>query len=436
MGAVSRQRSSVHFKKIWHEPSLFLVWIQDECQELAGLTGFYQSFMAHVINDEPTPSRTPALRRERSGGRQLCLFIGNISLGGGTERACATLAETMTNNGWQVTVLSMYGGSTTYFDLPGTATLCHVWPGAVRMRWKVVQTIWRMRRFLQQNAFDAWVDAETALTAYSTLALAGSGIRHVAWENFHLHVDLGSWMRRLGRYCAVNWADHVVLLTSADQKDWQAHFGHRAKLEVIPHCIQTQPPAPHPDAQRDRVVLSIGRLCHQKGFDLLLHSWAIVAPAHPGWILRVVGSGEEQHALKALTTQLGLDPCVQWIQATPAVFAHYASARIYALSSRFEGFGLVLIEAMAQGLPIVSFDCPYGPAEIVQHGQTGQLVANGDVNAFASEMDRLIRNDAMREQMARASYTAAYRYRKGGNQAQWLALLARHEPVDLPVAAR
>ena len=117
------------------------------------------------------------------------------------------------------------------------------------------------------------------------------------------------------------------------------------------------------------------------------------------------------------------------------VFSHYASASIYALSSRFEGFGLVLIEAMAQGLPIVAFDCRYGPGEIVQQGRTGQLVPASDLNAFAAALDRLIRDDALRQRMAQASYAACYPYRKGGNQGQWLAVLGGHDPVEVPVAA-
>jgi glycosyltransferase involved in cell wall biosynthesis len=390
--------------------------------------------MAHPKSDDSSFPHAPDLHGKSARSRRLCLFIGDISLGGGTERACATLAETMASAGWQVTILSMYAGSPPYFDLPATVTLGHVWPGRVRMRWRAAQTVWRVRRFLKQNTVDAWVDAETSLTAYSTIALAGSGIRHVAWENFHLRADLGSCMRRLGRYCAVHWADQVVLLTQADQRDWHARFGNLAKLVVVTHCIQTQPPAPLPDSQRDQVILAVGRLCRQKGFDLLLHSWAIIASNHPGWVLRIVGSGEERDALRAMTEQFGLDHCVQWIPATPEVFSHYASASIYALSSRFEGFGLVLIEAMAQGLPIVAFDCCYGPAEIVQQGRTGQLVPAGDLNAFAAALDRLIRDDLLRQRLAHASYAACYPFRKGGNQGQWLAVLEGVEPLQVPVA--
>lgn len=126
----------------------------------------------------------------------------------------------------------------------------------------------------------------------------------------------------------------------------------------------------------------------------MLHSWARIAADNIDWVFRIVESGDEQETPKTLAAQLGLAACVHWISATRLVFSQYAAASIYALSSRFEGFGLVLIEAMALGLPIVSFDCPYGPAEIIEHGKTGQLVPQGDLTAFADALNQLMRNNA------------------------------------------
>lgn len=380
--------------------------------------------MTHTRPADPVLQVSESVQSSPPPSRRLCLFIGNIALAGGTERACATLADTMVSAGWQVTILSMHGGASAYFPVPPGVPLQQVWSSNVRMRWHLPQTLWRMRQFLIRNRFDAWVDTETALTAYSTLALAGSGVRHVAWENFHLRADLGSWMRRLGRYCAVHWAHRVVLLTDADKRDWFARFGPLGKLQVIPHCVQADPPPPLPDAQREPVLLSIGRLCHQKGFDLLLRSWAIVAPRHAEWTLRILGSGELEGDLKTLAAELSIAHRVQWVAATPEVSAHFASARIYALSSRFEGFGLVLIEAMAHGLPIVAFDCPYGPAEIVRHDQTGHLVPPQDVNLFARSLDQLISHHTLRQVMAQNAWTASSDYRRGHNVKAWLKALA------------
>jgi glycosyltransferase involved in cell wall biosynthesis len=317
----------------------------------------------------------------------------------------------------------MHGGGQSYFPLPQDVPLYHVWPALVRMRWCLPTTLWRMRRFLVKHKFDVWVDAETALTAYSALALLGSGVRHVAWENFHLGVDLGSWLRKLGRCCAVLWANGVVLLTEADKEEWVLRFGRSSKLTVIPHCVQHDPPLPRPDTERDKAILSVGRLCHQKGYDLLLRSWASIARHHPTWVLRVLGAGDKHQELLILAAELDITHRVQWIAATPDVSPHYASARMYALSSRFEGFGLVLIEAMTHGLPVVAFDCHYGPAEIVQDKVTGRLVPPDDVDAFARELDALIRDDVQRQLMADAGYSASRRYSKGRNREQWLRLL-------------
>jgi glycosyltransferase involved in cell wall biosynthesis len=387
--------------------------------------------MPHRDGALPTlTAATTAARAAPQQDRSLCLFVGDISLAGGTERASATLADVLVEAGWRVTVLSMHGGATSYFTLPPGVPLHHVWPAMVRMRWRLPFTLWRIRRFMARHRFDAWVDAETALTAYSTLALRGYPVRHFAWENFNLGISLGSLLRRIGRYCAVHWADGAVLLTEADRRDWIAHFGWPEKLSVIPHCVQHNAPAPRPDAQRDKAILSVGRLCHQKGYDLLLHSWARIAHRHPDWVLRILGNGEKQHELHTLAGELAIGERVQWLAATPDVSPHYAQARLYALSSRFEGFGLVLIEAMTHALPIVAFDCPYGPAEIVLDGQTGHLVPPGDTAAFAHQLDTLIRDDEQRQRMADEAHTASQRYTKGHNREQWLRLLTGREPLS------
>jgi glycosyltransferase involved in cell wall biosynthesis len=379
--------------------------------------------MTTRLKDVSSNSQLSAPRQRTTVTPRVCLFVGDMSLAGGTERACATLAQTLANSGWQITILSMHGGHTSFFKLPLGTALYHVWPKMVPMRWRFPLTIWRIKQFLRTQHFDAWVDAETALTAYSTAALAGSAIRHIAWENFHLKIHLRSRLRWLGRQCAVRWADQVVLLTQADRLDWCERFGNLAKFVVIPHTVQEHDIAPTPFPERKRVVLSVGRLCRQKGFDLLLQSWALVATKHPQWVLQIVGSGEDELELRALTQQLNVVNSVEWVPSTPHVVAHYARASIYALSSRFEGFGLVLIEAMAQGLPIVAFDCRYGPAEIIKQDKTGRLVQVGDVRAFANELDQLMSNDALRKTMAQASYDAFAPYKPGANASQWLSVL-------------
>src|SRR5262249_38216695 len=133
-----------------------------------------------------------------------------------------------------------------------------------------------------------------------------------------------------------------------------------------------------------RVIMAMGRLVHQKGFDLLLKAFSMVAAKHPEWSLAVLGEGPLRADLEAQTEELQLAGRVRWAGRIEDPFPTLCTADLFAFPSRFEGFGLALAEAMACGLPVVSFDCPEGPGEIIRHGVDGVLVPPEDVDALAA----------------------------------------------------
>jgi glycosyltransferase involved in cell wall biosynthesis len=150
--------------------------------------------------------------------------------------------------------------------------------------------------------------------------------------------------------------------------------------------------------------LAVGRLASQKGFDLLLQAFARCADSVPGWRLRVLGSGPLLGELTQLTTSLGLEDRVEWIPRHPAPWSHATRSSVFVLSSRYEGFPNVLLEAMAVGLPPVAFDCPSGPAEIIAPGRNGILVPGGDVERLADAMQEIATTPDLRERMAEAAW--------------------------------
>ena len=146
----------------------------------------------------------------------------------------------------------------------------------------------------------------------------------------------------------------------------------------------------------------MGRLQAQKGFDLLLRAWPAVVAAVPDARLRIVGEGPLGGELARVAEELGVAASVEWAAPTAAIEALYREAALFALSSRYEGMPLALLEAQALGVPAVAFDCPTGPAEIVT-GDTGIVVAAGDVAAFAAAVVALLRDPVRRAGMAHAA---------------------------------
>lgn len=203
--------------------------------------------------------------------------------------------------------------------------------------------------------------------------------------------------------------DAVAVLTERDRLDYAtALAGSRVRLERIPNGI----PMPQvPPASLDaKVVVAAGRLNPQKGFDLLLDAFRLVADRHPDWQLKIFGAGPRRAELAAQIARLGLTGQAHLTGNSGRLDQEFAASSIFALSSRYEGLPMVLLESMAGGLPSVAFDCPTGPAEVIDPGVTGLLVPAADVAALADNICALIEDPARRAAMGAAARRASIGY--------------------------
>lgn len=169
-------------------------------------------------------------------------------------------------------------------------------------------------------------------------------------------------------------------------------------------------------------MLAVGRLTYQKGFDLLLDAWIHVNKSMPDWRLVIVGEGEDRDGLTEFITENKLTTSVELVGNSDDMSSYYKEAEIFCLSSRFEGFGMVLIEALAFGLPIVSFDCEVGPAEIL--ADTGSiLVSQNDTSKLASSLVKMMSDSKQREAISIRSKKKAQIYQPNSIIDQWIDLL-------------
>ena len=168
----------------------------------------------------------------------------------------------------------------------------------------------------------------------------------------------------------------------------------------------------------EKRVIAVGRYVPQKGFDLLIEAWRNVADEHPAWSLFVYGEGNKEPYQK-LVDKYNLNNCCHLESAKSDIAEFYANSSIFVLSSRFEGFGIVLLEAMSCGVPVVSFACPCGPRDIVHDGIDGLLVSNGDTGQLAVKINYLIENNDERKQMGLHAKENAKRYDITGIGQRW-----------------
>jgi glycosyltransferase involved in cell wall biosynthesis len=157
-------------------------------------------------------------------------------------------------------------------------------------------------------------------------------------------------------------------------------------------------------------LLGVGRLTEQKGFDLLISTFARLAARHPDWDLIILGEGPSRPQLEDLVRSHNLSERIFLPGQAGNIAEWYRAAEIYAMSSRFEGFPNTLAEALAHGLPAVSFDCDTGPRDIIRHQVDGLLVPAGDEDALAAALSRLMNNAALRQQFAMRAVEARERF--------------------------
>lgn len=245
--------------------------------------------------------------------------------------------------------------------------------------------------------------------------------------DYRRYVSTGLWGKIYSKICdaydfrwKIKGYDHIVLLTDEDrQKNWP----DAVNVSAIPNPLTfSHPTVSSVDSKR---IISVGRLEPEKNYASLIRAFAAVSERHPDWTLEIYGDGSQRAVLQQLTEASGLSDRVFLRKPVLSIGDKMAEASCFVLTSRFEGFGLVLIEAMSCGLPVVSYDCPCGPKDIITDGADGFLVPAGDEAMLAARICELIENPALRAEMGAAALRTSANYRIDRIVPLWMNLFAR-----------
>lgn len=286
---------------------------------------------------------------------------------------------------------------------------CSLWTDVVLARW------------LRRLPAGVLITTRPALNLLAA-RLCPPGVAVVGQEHLHAGAHrprLAADVRRgYGRLAA------LTVLTEADREAYAALVDTR--VERIPNAV------PRLGGGRSSLdaplIVAAGRLTGQKGFDLLLDAFAPLAAEHPAWRLRIHGGGPRRAALERQIARLGLEGRAELAGPTRAMGPALAQGSVFALSSRFEGFGMVIVEAMSKGLPVVSFDCPRGPGEIIEHERDGLLVPGEDVAGMTAALRRLVEDPALRRRLGEGALAKAQAFSEDRARARWERLLAEVAP--------
>lgn len=352
----------------------------------------------------------------------IAFLTGTLDVLAGAERVTALIANGLAQRGWRVHILSLWSPRS-QFALDPSIRLQALFDTRPSFKTHYLATVRGIRRHVRANGIDVLINVDTMLSLFTLPACAGLPVRQIAWEHASFDQDLGRRSRQWARRLAARYFDRVVVLTDRDRKQWQTALRTSLRIETIGNPLPFDP-VPGAVTPRVPVVLAVGRLVPAKGFDVLLRAWHTVAAVAPDWTLRIIGEGECRASLEALRDRLGLHASVNLPGATQAIGAAYRDAGIFCLSSRHEGFGMVLIEAMASGVPVVSTACETGPNEILRDGVNALMAPVDDADALANRLLTLIRDPLLRRRLAIGGLKAANVYRQDVIVDRWVALLS------------
>ena len=241
-------------------------------------------------------------------------------------------------------------------------------------------------------------------------------------RNFHLLEEKNVLFKYLTKYFRwnmdrhVNRLDALVVLTDDHKSDW----GNRLPIYVIPNMLPFYPETV--STCENKQAIMVGRYNSAKGYNYLVDAWALVYQKHPDWIINVFGSGEYEEDVRRWIKNSGLQKVIIMNKPTDKIIEEYLRSSIYVMSSVYEGFALVLLEAMACGVPCVSFDCPHGPRNVIINGVDGILVNYLDTRLLADSICMLIEDVELRKKMGKMGRQNVLRFSRESIMNQWIVL--------------
>lgn len=354
---------------------------------------------------------------------KICYVIEAMYNSGGMERVLSVVANTLCSK-VEVSILTLYqNGRSFFFPVDNTIKRYDLEIEDISNKRLLKQ---RLQNFLCQNAFDIVISLGGIDMYY--LPSMSKGSKKIVWFHFSFGFFLTgkkgiyrikAYLQHLRQiYCARRY-DRIVAISRTDCQCWEKWAGNTV---LIPNPITI-----HPEFISNLLSLSaisVGRLDVQKGYNYLIKVWEIVNRKHPEWKLNIYGEGYQRENLQRMIDSLQLNQVVTLCGASNDIVSRYNESSLFVLTSITECFSLVLLEASACGLPLVAYDCPSGPRDIITDGKNGFLIKQvGDVKTFANRVVQLIEDEQLRRTFGHEAKLMSKRFLPENISCMWYRLL-------------
>lgn len=361
---------------------------------------------------------------------KLCFFVSDITHTGGIERVTSNLIYQFSKDrkDIDIDVVSQFkSGDKIWYNFDG----CNIKflsnknydakPHSVERMIKMFSNALSVRKFFKKNKYDLII-AQSFPNVF-LLFLSGISMCNVIAAE-HVYYDYYSDIFKKIRIYIYKKCRKIIVLTSLDKKCYDAHCKSEHTV-LIPNPVIV--PYYSNSPLENKQAIAMGRIQHQKGFDTLIDAFVMVHEKHPDWVVNIYGDGNDKEKIAKYITDKGMDNIVILKGRTDNVPGVMEDASFFILSSRFEGFGMVIAEAMSQGLPAVSFDCPTGPSDIIKTNVNGILVENQNIKALADAICYMIEHPYERKEMGKRALNSVKDFSGESVAQKWYKLFEEIE---------
>lgn len=355
--------------------------------------------------------------------KKICFFSGDITRSGGTERVATQLANALNaENTYDICLLSLTEQQKTPF-YPVNPDIKRFWLGE---KWinpgpGYIPVIGKLHRFLKERKIDILIDIDIVLDVLSIPAARRLKTKVVSWEHFNCEFEQQILYRRLISRLTVHFADYIITLTEEDKQNYRKILGRKTQISAIYNIVPKM--KRNEEILRENWIVTAGRLTYQKGIEYLAKIAVPVLKEHQDWKWLVLGDGEYRKFLEQVISENKLEDQLILKGMVNQVEWYLNRAKLFVLTSRYEGFGMCLVEALQMHVPCISFDVKIGPSEIITDKQNGILIPPFECEQMIQEIDDLIENPDRLEELSANTMIGFERYQDEYIIEKWKSVL-------------
>lgn len=354
----------------------------------------------------------------------ICFFSGDITRSGGTERVAVIIANELNKDDqYNVSFVSLTERKKEpFFELDKTIPRYILFEEYVGGVLHIPGHIRRLKRIVKEHQTDVLIDIDGIIDMYSVPVKWLTGVKVISWEHFNYYFHPTPKLRQRVRKFAVRHLDAIVTLSEQDKEYHLKEMKIRCPIQAIYNPV-INTGIKNTYKKDSKIIISIGRLTYQKGFDRLTDMADMVLRQHPDWEWHIYGEGEDREMLQKVIDEKKLSGQLKLMGNVNDIDCRYKEAAIFVMTSRFEGLPMTLLEAKYYHLPIVSYDIKTGPGECIIDGVNGYLIEEDDKKMLAERINELIDDNEKRCDFSKHALDDTEKFNLDYILEQWKELL-------------